>query len=324
MKTYADLDKLDRNILWHMDNNGRIQSSSLARLVRRGSDTVRYRVNRFFDSGLVNNVIPLINVGALGCSIYKTYCKLRVKPARIEEMIAYLDSSPSTYWLSEWYGRWDLMFSFAAKTPRGFSELQSRVFDRFSDIIEETNLTINTRTFRFPKNYLIGKRKSFSVQTITDTEYDIEPFDILLLSELSRDSRQSTAELARKLDTTQAIVSYRMEKLEQSGVLLRYRLQFNYTQARLLLFKIFIEVEQNNEETKKRFFDYAEKDLRITCLVEQLGSHPFEIEVELENYDDIHEFVNNLRKKMCGVIRSVDYAVLRRDHYHRMPDILHD
>ena len=164
IRTVADFDKLDRQLLWLLDQDSSRSISDMARFVRRGSDTVRYRVERFFDSGVVHSAIPVVNLAAFGMSTYKTYVKLRSKPERIAELLAVLSSHQRLYWLAEWYGRWDLVFSFAANSPAEFYDLQRCVLEEYSDCIEETEMTVNTVVHRFPKNYLTGKQEAESVQ----------------------------------------------------------------------------------------------------------------------------------------------------------------
>lgn len=321
MKNIPESDRLDRRILWHLDQNARASSSEIARKVRRGSDTVRYRVRRCFQSGVVRNAIPVVNLHTLGLTAYKNYVKVRARPKRLSQLVKVLDQHPNTYWLAEWYGRWDLLYTFAARSPVEFSGLHHEVLYRFSDVIEESQLAITTCVTRYPKNYLVDRVSRSTQQGDVQEIYKPDRLDIELLKLLSDDARRSVVEISDALESTPTVVSYRIQKLEEAGVILSYRLQFEYQRAGIMLFKIFLQPQRYDRQTWERLVAFSARDHRVTCLVEQLGNAPYELEVELESYDEFHQFDDELRKELDDSIRSMEYAVLRRDHFHRMPEI---
>ena len=75
------LDKLDRRILYLLDEDSRRPFADIARKVRRGSDIVRYRVERMLDEKIIGNFFTIVDFGAMGQTIYKNYIRLSGKKA---------------------------------------------------------------------------------------------------------------------------------------------------------------------------------------------------------------------------------------------------
>jgi Lrp/AsnC family transcriptional regulator for asnA, asnC and gidA len=319
LKNIDDFDSLDRKLLWLLDQDSTLSYSQLARKVRRGSDTVRYRVLRFFESGIVRSTLPVINPATLGLTTFKTYVRFRSKPARIADFLKVLSEHSRLYWLAEWYGRWDVLFSLAATTPFEFYEMQQGILGAYADIIEEVDLAINSRVHRFPKNYLLGGSAEGTIQCSSEAVADLDGVDKAILKEMARDVRSTDAELATAVGTTAAVVRYRIENLISKGVIVSFRLQFDYNRAGMLLFKLFITPDTPDSNLRRRLFNFCKKTAAVTCFVEQLGRMPFEMEVELPNYEAFHTFIDSLRYSFDGSLRSIEHALLRRDHFHRVP-----
>ena len=109
------LDRIDRRLLRELDHNSRASVSELSKKLKLGNDIIAYRIEKFKRKKTINRFSAYIDVFRLGKSLYKTCLKLKGKREEIEKMVSYLNRSEDTYWLAEFYGKWDLIFSIWAE-----------------------------------------------------------------------------------------------------------------------------------------------------------------------------------------------------------------
>jgi len=316
--SFEDFDLMDRRILFELDQNSRQSYAELGRKVRLGSDLVRYRVEKLLSLGVVHNCSTLIDVHRLGVTLYKIYLKL--DQSRAEEVLSYLDNEKCTYWLASLYGTWDAVYNVAAFNIRELHELLRRTFNRFPGaILNYTVCTIVERT-RYPKKYLVPKASTIgsTVGGIRESQ-EIDELENSLLWLLAKDSRMSSAELARRLDSTPAIVDYRIKKLEKSGIIQRYWVQLDYEKLKLIFLKIAIHPKDFTLAQEKRFQEFCRRSPYITCHIIQVGEIPLECEAEVPSLSVLHELLKEMRTEFSEFIGSVDHMIVSSDRYHRVP-----
>lgn len=338
------LDLADRRILFELDCNSRQSLSELARRVRLGRDLVSYRLERLQQQGILNRCAILVNPYKLGMTVYKTYLKVETNRARVAELIAALDRHPNTYWLAETSGEWDIVFSILARTPKEFYDFQNQIFSDFSDILINFSVHTLVNYWWFPKKYLLGSRWQEERQKLdlsserdgtimngwgfhepeftfgtTPDEYLLDDLESGILELLRKDSRLSYADLAERLNSTPAIVKYRMEKLQERGVIAGYRVDLDLSALGMTLFKVLVHQRDYDVKKELEFREFCRDHPNISCYVQQIGSHKVEFEVQAKDYQQFNAIMDEVRERFAKYIRTMDYIVIRRDHHHRTP-----
>ena len=90
--------------------------------------------------------------------------------------------------------------------------------------------------------------------------YDLKTIDREILYALDYDSRQSTAELARALKLGRERTTYRVRRLVERGVILRFTTSVNPYKFGRVIYKTYVQLENNKK--------------KIQRLVEHLEAHP--------------------------------------------------
>ena len=234
-------------------------------------------------------------------------------------MVKYLDAHPSTYWLTEMYGTWDLLFSFCAKDPHDFQLQQDKVFAKFSKLILDSDVCSLTEIVRSPKNYLVpGSKRTNRLEQSAD-KYEMDELESSLLGYLARDARMSIVELAERTNSTPTVVKYRVQKLEAAGVIVGYNMQFDYSIAKMILFKVLISRGDITPSAEKELREFCIKNPQIVVYVRQIGRHTSEFEAEVPDYDTFHGIMDDFKEQFGATVRSVEHLVIRRDYFHRIP-----
>ena len=132
---------------------------------------------------------------------------------------------------------------------------------------------------------------------------------------MSVDARLSWTELAERLGTSPAITKYRTERLEQQKIIVGYRVQLNYQKFGYMLFKVLVSLRNSQSATKLR--EICQKNHNITVFIRQLGGWLYEFEAEVPDYLIFNQLIDEVREEMGESISSLEYMLIRKDHYHR-------
>lgn len=319
-----EMDRLDRRILYKLDCNSRISLSELARSVRLGRDLVSYRIERLQNIGILNKCTALINPYRLGFTVYKTYLKLEAHKDRWSEFVRHLQEHPSTCVLAECYGKWDIIWSVYARSPKEVYDLQDRLFSEFRDIIVGHNVCTLVNYWRFPKKYLLADCKSYAdgwqfempefTFGTTPLEHSLDAIEYKLVQELCRDARQSYPELAAKIGVSVAVARYRVEKLEELGVIAGYRVDLNKEALGMTSFKVQVQPRQLDTSQELEFHTYCRLHPLISGYVLQLGDCKLEFTIDARDYAEFNAVMDEIRERFSGFIRGLEYMMLRKDY----------
>ena len=323
------LDLLDRRILFELDCNSRRSLSEVSRKVRLGRDLVTYRLERLTQAGILNKCTAMVNPYKLGLTVYTTYLKLEANRDRCSEFIAYLDAHPSTAWLAECYGKWDVIWNVHAHTPKEVYDLQDALFSEFRDIIIGFTVCTLVNYWWFPKKYLIGKSVGevqgwqFELPEFTFGATPLEhTFDVIecgIVQLLCEDAQMSVADMARRLDSTPAVVKYRTEKLEELGIIAGYRVDVDRSALGMTVFKVQVHPREYDAAKELEFHAYCREHPQIAAYAQQLGDCKLEFEVEAQDYAQFSAVIEEIRERFAKYVRTMEYMMVRKDYFHRTP-----
>lgn len=315
------LDRLDRRILHELDCSARMSASEIGRRLRLGSDLVEYRIKRYTKEKIIGRFSPMIDPGQLGLTIYKTYLRHRMRGKVLRDFLKRLERHQAIYWLMEGYGEWDLVFSLGAPSPRHYQLWCDEILGWAEHLVIDTSVATLIRVTRFPKHYLVGRSDEHFEWQSAPAPPRLDTTDYRLLMALSENARQSVSQLARAVDATEAVVRYRLQQLEATGVILAYRLQFNFEQLGMLFCKVFVEIRNSPVELRRRILEYCCDEPHVTSMTEQIGAVPVEFELEVADFAALTGQIERFQELFGSDVGRIAYMIVRRDHYHRVPDL---
>ena len=139
------------------------------------------------------------------------------------------------------------------------------------------------------------------------------------LCAISEDARLSFTELARLIGTSPAVVKYRVEKLEELGVIAGYRVDVDRRSLGMTQFKVQVQPRQLDATQELEFHAYCRMHPLISVYVLQLGDCKVEFDIEAKDYAQFSAVMDEIRERFSGFIRGIDYMMVREDYYHRAP-----
>ena len=311
----AELDSVDRRVLFELSKNPRGAVAQIARSARISGDIVRYRIAKFEKLGLVIRYEARNALDRLGFTHYQLLLQLRgATEERIEKIVAFLDVQPEVTWIGRLYGGFDVALALRCKGVAEVSSFQDRLLEKFGFLLLQRAMGATVKVEYFSRDYLVGKKRRVkksqsSVQPKTYRRLD--EIGLAICRILAEDCRRSSAEVARLLvetDVTPSItgeaVSYRIRQLEREGWLSAYWLVLNPDIQDIIYCKIFMNVEHQAQQKLKRFLDFCRSHPNVVLLFKTLGEWEYEVNVEVGDVRESQQFMMELTKSHPDVLRD--------------------
>ncbi|NJE01149.1 Lrp/AsnC family transcriptional regulator [Thermococcus sp. JdF3] len=142
MRTSEHLDELDRMILHILQEDGRASYSEIARRLKVPESTVRLRVKKLIERGVIRKFSALINPFKAGYSIV-AFIAVDVEPSRVKKAAEELSKLPEVDVLGIATGAHDILMQV---TVRDLHELESFLIEKLGRIegIKSTETSILT------------------------------------------------------------------------------------------------------------------------------------------------------------------------------------
>jgi DNA-binding Lrp family transcriptional regulator len=187
-------------------------------------------------------------------------------------------------------------------------------------MIQSYDMFIVTEGRYFSRGNLSGQ----NVNTLSHggplEHHEVTTLDYQLLKALSVDSKQPYNSLATKLKCSPATVRYRIERLERLGIIAMYRIDLNVHKLGLVFFKAQFYLKNYSAMQEEEFIAYCSRNLKVLFLLKQIGSCKLEIELEVADFEQYHELIDDLRTKFHNFIKSVETIVIRKHRYSSVPN----
>jgi DNA-binding Lrp family transcriptional regulator len=325
----ALLDKLDYSILFALDLKARLTVEQLAQKLKVGRDRITYRLDRLIDASVINGFHAVVNPYLLGLEVFKFAAKIGTLSGRYDQLLTALRNHNSIYWVAESDGAIDLMFSFVASGVQEIYQIQKQLLTEFSDVILEVKIIPGVEHYIFERNYLVSsknqpkKRNYFAVKGANPGFSEnqkgqvrrpiLDEVDKKILATFAPHCRISISDLADKVNMSPAVVRYRIEQLEKSGVIIGYRTALNLDPLDLTLYKATCSVFCTPE--RKGLFAWCEMCPYVVYYSRQLGLEGVEIEFEVNDYKQYNDLLRLIRNQFQTLVRNVETTLIRREYY---------
>jgi DNA-binding Lrp family transcriptional regulator len=319
----VSVDKIDKRILFEMDDYARIPETKLAKLVNRSKASVRYRINQLEQKGVIVGYHVWVDPTKVGYQVYKIYLKVANKPKRRKEFIDYIKKEKSVFWLGVADGAWDLGITFFAKNNTDFYEFQHKSFYKFRDIILSKKTAVVAEVIISPKGFLLDQKKHKRTHFFAEpTNNQLDDIEYSMLKLLFKNARMSVVELARRTKSTVDMVRTRLKRLESTGVIVCYKASIDHNKIGMEFFKTFLYLSQIDPDQEKKMVNYLLSHPNILHVVKQVGPWEIELEIMVENYLKYTEILNEIKEHFPDEILDVDTAIMGGDYVFPCQDIV--
>src|SRR3989338_8154721 len=125
---------------------------------------------------------------------------------------------------------------------------------------------------------------------------EIDSFDIRLISLLEEDARQTLSQMAKKLRSSQQVVSYRMKSLENKGVIGGYYSLLDIGKLGYTSYRTLLRLSNVNKETHSQIITYLQKHPNVLWIVDCGGRWDLLVNFLAKNVVQYNKYLQDFRK----------------------------
>ena len=148
--------------------------------------------------------------------------------------------------------------------------------------------------------------------------------DKKIIEQLLINARQSIADIAKKTKLPRDVVRYRIDRLESTGVVRNYYALIDTSKLGYPLYVYvgfsLLNIEPDEEE---QFLKFLKSQKQITYVAKNSGKWDFSIGVAAKYYQDIDNFIREIRKKFSKAIKDFEVTPVIQDYkYNHVTDLI--
>ena len=316
------LDALDRKILFELDRNSRRSISEIAKTLKQGRDRVEYRMDRLIQKKIIRKCFASINVYRLGFRLYKTYIRLENNKSKVAEYLAYLQKHPRLYWIALCDGGWDLVVVFMARSSHEFHEIHTKVLSEFNEVVLNF-AAYSVVTFKsYARGYLYKGHGAYEELGGEPGALSIDKIDFQILRILSVDARMPAVAIGDRVGLTHQAVLQRIARMEKLEIISGYRVELDLSAIGMLFIKTQFFLRNYEISLREKFKAYCEKHPNIIWYIEQIGDCNIEIELEVQDYEQYSEIIDEIRGEYSKLVRNFQTMLIRKSTRYSIPQEL--
>jgi len=306
-----NLDLVDRKILAELDKNCRIPNSILAKKVKKSREAVKYRIEQLQKKGILEKFITSINPNKFGYFMFKVYLKLENIPDEREKFFEDLKHNKDIYWMGISDGVFDCVLAILARNTIEYFEKINTLTSKWEHLVISKVLGTMVDTKQYHKKFFTddhdGESVVFGGETIAN---EIDKLDRHILMILANDARIPVAELARKVHSTIDIVRGKINRMEEKGIILSYRIAVDFNKLGLEFFKAIIYFRTLSPDDERALAEWMRIHPNSLYYIRSLAPWEVEFEFAVENYQHFNLIINDLRKRFAHVIRNYEHLIM--------------
>ena len=303
------LDLKDRKLLLALDMDARAPDSSIAKIVGLSKQLTNYRIKRLEKQEIVLSYYPVIDHTKLGLQLYRIALKLEnLTKEKEQEMINYLKDHSA--WMVSVLGNWDIWMAIYARNEFDFMKFWTNFYERYGAYTENRWISLMTKFLNFERSFIYPQKKNRDKKFIIGENLKIAPIndiDLEIIKELTKNARQTSLELSKKINQTERIVRYRLQKLENQKIILGYRPFINTNLLGFKYYKLFIQLKDVTKQDLQKIKTYITQNPNVVYNTEALGGYDFEIEVQFSDSQELMKFISNLREAFPTNIKNINH-----------------
>lgn len=316
------LDVKDRKILSFLAQDARTPHSIIAKKVALSRDAVAYRVQNYEKKGLIQGYRTMIDISLFGYEAYHLFLQLNRPTAELEKkLIEKFQAFPFMRAVIRFSGKYDFELAVVAKGIRDFDRILDEIINFCAPYLQDYKVVITAQTFIgrvFPKNFYEIPEKKVSSKRMPAI---IDEKDKEILIQLADNAVLSYQELAKKTKLSPDTVAYRVRKLLDAGIILRFVPVINYAALSYSVYAVLFRISGLDEKKKMILKHFLHEQLHILWAVKCVGRYNLLTYVCVQNTDDLNKTITSVRTHLPDTIIEYEIMVANEEYkYTYFPD----
>ena len=316
------LDKKDNSIISILLQNSRMAFTKMAKEVMLSKDAVKYRITKLQEKGLFLCFFPQLDYQMLGYEEFKVRLLLdEAKKERQKELIESAMKNPNVQRIVEYSDRWDVEISVLAKDMREFDEIDLQMTKLFKDVIlQKDKIPIVKHYLKDCCPFEFGQDASFiqklkEIQTKPKEKIKIDEKDLLIIKELTENSRQSTYEIHPRVKLSADAVGLRIKRLQKAGVIEKFTIALNYSMLGYHFYSFEADLSALDKESEAKLMDFSISHPFIFSAKKTMGYYDVIFKLTTKHAKNLHLTIDGIKEHFAEAIRDYETLIGFREVY---------
>ena len=193
-----------------------------------------------------------------------------------------------------------------------FFIIHDKVLEKFSKYIQEKELSISRESLQYNRRWIYKDNSPIEEFNFGEKEekINLDKDDKKILDELVNDSRKKIVELSEKTKISVDMITYRIKKMEQQGIIKGYKCLWNASKLGFTTCKAFVFFKDITEERKKEFINYCKNIDNSVNIVITFAAWDLEIMFETKDYEEYFRIMDDVKEKFNDVIKFYESVLI--------------
>lgn len=156
-----------------------------------------------------------------------------------------------------------------------------------------------------------------------DIKLDVK--DKRILSLLSENSKTPLTQIAKKVQLSRDAVDYRIKRLEEKGLILKFFANLNYDKLGYYTFHIFLLIDELDKKQQYNLIDYLKEHPNIVSVIEYSDRWDLEMVLLAKSLLEFDRLISEIAGKFPDIILEKDkLEIIRRYNSSYIPPLLRE
>lgn len=318
LKIPYTLDTKDCQIIAQLDMDARQSNNQIAKKLSLSKEVVKYRIDRLIKNRVILRFHTVINYFRVGIVKFKLYLRLtNANNLKIEEICNYFYTHTNTEWVVHTTGRWDIIVGFLVNNVNEFDDELLKLYGKFASHIQEKTVSITIYLAHQSREFLTNSSSppipSVVYHTTKDKQEIIDETDLHIIRLIVNNARLPITEIASTIKLTPRIVQYRIKELERKKIILAYKAHIDPKSIGRIFCKLIIYLSATTQTQVQSFIAFSSSLPGAVWPQRVLSDWDFELDLELESYDQFQDVILQLKEKFPNIIRNHEFCIVSKE-----------
>jgi DNA-binding Lrp family transcriptional regulator len=293
------LDDTEKAVLEFVELRGNATVPEIARAIRIKGPRARRILDSLLERKLLYRYVHL-NVYPLGYFEVDILASLKNNsPDECEKVVRWCIQHDKVSLVGEIGGAYDLKIGLTVRTMREVSEFLEAICEKFSFPFSKKRILTIIELFDFGIHKSGDYRAARAYRTgFSDSAYELTKSDHEILKLLSAAPHLTPFAIAKKLKIPPSSLNYRIEKLEDAGVIAGYRYLFDPGGTMIDFFNATVSLGGVTSESRRMMHSFCSRHPLIPFFAEVQGEVDFIVQIAAQKSRQAIEVVRALQGAM--------------------------
>jgi DNA-binding Lrp family transcriptional regulator len=304
------LDLKDRKILYHLDFDSRQSFRAIGKKVGLSKDVVTNRVKKLQERGVLTGYYAVVDFAKLGYSLYRIYFSFQnATPELKKEIIDYFINDEYVDDVVSLEGNYDLMVAILVKNYPQAQIFWQNTLKQYGKYFSKRIFTAFTLEDYYSHRFLLDEKDYRPTRIYqwfdSGKRVEIDDLDYQIIKLIIQNARISTVDIAKTLNSTSAIIHYRLKKLMELDIIIAYRINIDFPKIGYYVYKV--DIELNQFDKVENILKYIKSNPNFEYICKTIGYVDLEIAFILSSSYQLNQILEDLSSKFPDAIKNYTY-----------------